>query len=197
MAAIPDLAGLILAGGTGERLGQCDKGLLMLHGEPFVAHVARCLRTQVRLLAISANRCEDQYRAWADAVLPDTRFRAQGPLSGLYEGLCWAHGQGFPGLLVAPCDAPRVPAAWAERIATQASKAPEIPHLTRLASGLQPLHGYFPVSCRTRIEKALANDERRVQQLVKQLGAQWCDCEDLAGDFLNINRPEDLGQLRS
>lgn len=37
------VAGLILAGGQGSRMQGSDKGLVLLGGEPLVAHVARRL----------------------------------------------------------------------------------------------------------------------------------------------------------
>ncbi|MCV6797796.1 NTP transferase domain-containing protein, partial [Achromobacter ruhlandii] len=55
------VAGLILAGGQGSRMRGSDKGLVLLRGEPLVAHVARRLAPQVGPLLLSANRNADSY----------------------------------------------------------------------------------------------------------------------------------------
>ncbi|MDX1589875.1 MAG: molybdenum cofactor guanylyltransferase [Oleiphilaceae bacterium] len=191
----PELAGLILAGGHGKRLGGCDKGLLAVAGEPFVAPLSRMLRPVVGPLAISANRRESQYRPWCDEVLADRRFSDCGPLAGLYEGLLWARERGCQGVLVAPCDAPLVSAAWARRMAGAAATAPDVAHLSQLATGYQPLHGYFPLTCLDAIDQALSRGEFQVRALVAQLPVQWWDCDEFADEFLNINRPEDLERL--
>jgi len=73
--------GLILAGGRGERLGGQDKGLLLHDGEPYVAHLARCLGPVTSAVAISANDHDADYRHWANTVLADRHFRARAP--------CW------------------------------------------------------------------------------------------------------------
>lgn len=190
-----DLAGLILAGGRGERLGGCDKGLLPVAGEPFVAPLARMLRPVVGPLAISANRSEVQYQPWCDQVLTDRHFSGCGPLAGLYEGLIWARQQGCQGVLVAPCDAPLVSAWWARRMVDVAREDPQVAHLSQLACGYQPLHGYFPLNSLDAIGRALTQGEYRVRSLVAQLPVQWWDCDEFAEEFLNINRPEDLKKL--
>ncbi|MEG0879751.1 MAG: NTP transferase domain-containing protein, partial [Janthinobacterium sp.] len=38
-----DITGLILAGGLGTRMGQRDKGMLPLHGQPLARHVLQRL----------------------------------------------------------------------------------------------------------------------------------------------------------
>ena len=190
-------AGLILAGGRGERLGGCEKGLLTWQGEPFVAAISRALRPVVSALAVSANRELAAYGRWADAVLPDNEYPETGPLSGLYEGLSWAREQNRAGVIVATCDAPRLPPAWAVDMATRAEQEPEVVHLTQQADRYHPLHGYFPVSVLPQIERALLDNERRVQAVVAQLPVQWWDCDDFGTDLININRPEDLERLTS
>ena len=48
------IAGLILAGGQGRRMGGLEKALLDLGGRPLAAHVAARLGPQVGALALSA-----------------------------------------------------------------------------------------------------------------------------------------------
>ena len=142
MEEAPVFAGLVLAGGRGERLGGCDKGLLPLRGEPFARHLVRALRSRLDTVIISANDAGDQYRAMADVVVADQRFPRQGPLAGLFEGLVWAREQGFAGLFVSSCDTPNLSSQWVARLVDAARTAPERAHLSRLDEREQPLHGY-------------------------------------------------------
>ncbi|WP_241117318.1 NTP transferase domain-containing protein, partial [Achromobacter xylosoxidans] len=66
------VAGLILAGGQGSRMQGSDKGLVLLRGEPLVAHVARRLAPQVGPLILSANRNADSYARYGRVVADDT-----------------------------------------------------------------------------------------------------------------------------
>lgn len=141
-----EVAGLVLAGGQGSRMNGQDKGLVVLHGEPMVAHVARRLAPQVGRLIISANRHADRYGRYGEVVADgDPGLGAwQGPLMGIAAGLQVVCRQraSEPGgaasnlaasnpaasnlaasnlatpqwLVVAPCDTPFLPADMASRL---------------------------------------------------------------------------------
>ncbi len=53
---MPDVTGLVLAGGQGSRMGGVDKGLQEFRGKPMVAHVIERFAPQVDELLINANR---------------------------------------------------------------------------------------------------------------------------------------------
>ncbi len=194
-AVNPPVGGLILAGGRGERLGGCEKGLLRIEGEPYAARLIRLLAQHVSPVAVSANASLDEYARWADAVLPDHSFPQDGPLAGLYEGLLWASQKDLSGLLVTSCDTPLLPQAWVERLMESARGEPQRTHLTRLAEGDQPLHGYFPVTALPLVRDALNSGERRARRLAQSLSPVWVDCAALSEGFFNVNSPEDQARL--
>ena len=107
------ITGLILAGGRGSRMGNVDKGLQLLRGEPMAAHVLRRLAPQVGTLAINANRTLEEYAAFGVPVWPDDLSGFEGPLAGLETGLrrCTT-----PLLVTAPCDSPFLPADLVARL---------------------------------------------------------------------------------
>ncbi|MGM0450473.1 MAG: molybdenum cofactor guanylyltransferase [Pseudomonadota bacterium] len=189
------VGGLILAGGRGERMGGEDKGLLRLDDRPYAVCLADVLSPVSSALAISANRNPDVYDQWADTVLPDHAFADAGPLAGLVEGLRWARSRGFQGLIVAPCDTPRLPPIWAVQVLEAARRRPAIPCLSDTGDRRHPLHGYYPVALLGRVERYLSRGERRALALAEQLGAEWMDCGAMADGFLNVNRPEDQTRL--
>jgi len=187
--------GLILAGGRGERLGGQDKGLLLHDGEPYVAHLARCLGPVTSAVAISANDHDADYRHWANTVLADRHFAGQGPLAGLYEGLSWAQTQSLPGLLVVTCDTPALPPAWAVQMLEAARLNPETPCLSETPDQRHYLHGYYPVSVLPTLHDALTAGENRAWRLAERTQALWLDCEAMASGFININTKADQKEL--
>ncbi|MYL26152.1 MULTISPECIES: NTP transferase domain-containing protein [Halomonadaceae] len=191
------VGGLILAGGRGERMGGEDKGLLRLDGRSYAAHLADVLCPVTSAVAISANRNADAHGQWADIVLSDNAFAEAGPLAGLVEGLRWARMRGFQGLVVTPCDTPRLPPIWAVQILEAARRRPAIPCLSDTGERRHPLHGYYPVALLGRVERYLSRGERRALELAEQLGAEWMDCSAMVEGFLNVNEPGDQARLSS
>lgn len=189
------VGGLILAGGRGERMGREDKGLLRLDGLAYVDHLVDVLSPVTSALAVSANRNAEVYAQRADTVLPDRAFADAGPLAGVVEGLRWARGRGFQGVVVAPCDTPQLPPIWAVQILEAAQRRPAIPCLSDTGDQRHPLHGYYPVALLGSIERYLTRQERRVQVLAEQLQAEWMDCSAMADGFLNVNSPDDSARL--
>ncbi|XOZ32298.1 molybdenum cofactor guanylyltransferase MobA [Halomonadaceae bacterium KBTZ08] len=189
------VGGLILAGGRGERMGQEDKGLLRLDGRAYVDHLADVLSPVTSALAISANRNEAVYGQRTDTVLPDRAFADAGPLAGLVEGLRWARSRGFQGLVVAPCDTPRLPPIWAVQILEAARRRPAIPCLSDTGDRRHPVHGYYPVALLGLVERYLRRGERRALALAEQLQAEWMDCSAMVDGFLNVNSPDDLARI--
>lgn len=176
-------------------MGGEDKGFLCLDGRPYVAHLADTLSPVTSALGVSANSNLETYSRWADPVLPDRAFPDAGPLAGLVEGLRWARSRGFQGVIVAPCDTPRLPPAWAVQILEAARRRPAIPCLSQTDDQRHPLHGYFPVALLGRVERYLSRGERRALELVEMLDAEWMDCSAMASGFVNVNRPEDRERL--
>lgn len=104
--SVPQVTAIILAGGRGQRMGEVDKGLQLLRGEPMVQWVAGCVAPQVDTVLISANRNLERYRTLGFAVLADEMSDFPGPLAGLHRAL----GEvGTPLWLSVPCDTPFLP----------------------------------------------------------------------------------------
>lgn len=113
-----DITALILAGGQGTRMGGCDKGLQLLHGQPLVAAVIERLLPQVGSVLINANRNLERYAEFGYPVLADSQDAGwgafPGPLAGLHAGLSQCR---TPWLLSTPCDVPSLPTDLVARLA--------------------------------------------------------------------------------
>ncbi|MFY2947921.1 molybdenum cofactor guanylyltransferase MobA [Achromobacter ruhlandii] len=186
------VAGLILAGGQGSRMRGSDKGLVLLRGEPLVAHVARRLAPQVGPLLLSANRNADSYARYGRVVADDTDELGawQGPLAGLAAGLAAAAPREW--LVVTPCDTPFLPADLAQRLiaAAQAAGAP----LAYAVAGGQrhPACMALRASLLPALRDYLAAGERKVGLWQSRVGGVGAPFDDAPGAFMNLNTPEEL-----
>ncbi|WP_082886780.1 molybdenum cofactor guanylyltransferase MobA [Achromobacter ruhlandii] len=186
------VAGLILAGGQGSRMRGSDKGLVLLRGEPLVAHVARRLAPQVGPLLLSANRNADSYARYGRVVADDTDELGawQGPLAGLAAGLAAAGPCEW--LVVTPCDTPFLPADLAQRLiaAAQAAGAP----LAYAVAGGQrhPACMALRASLLPALRDYLAAGERKVGLWQSRVGGVGAPFDDAPGAFMNLNTPEEL-----
>jgi molybdenum cofactor guanylyltransferase len=79
---MPEVTGLVLAGGQGSRMGGVDKGLQVFRGKPMVAHVIERLAPQVDELLINANRNPADYGRFGHRVIADEIEGFAGPLAG-------------------------------------------------------------------------------------------------------------------
>src|SRR3546814_12763569 len=77
-----ELDGVILAGGRGLRMQEADKGLMLLHHRPLVAHVLEALRPQVATCMISANLNAELSAQFGTPLVRDVWPDLRAPLPG-------------------------------------------------------------------------------------------------------------------
>lgn len=187
------IAGLILAGGQGRRMG-AEKALVALAGRPLVAHVAARLAPQVAALALSANGDPARFAALGLPVLPDLPGEAgEGPLAGLRAGLDWAARAGAEALITVATDTPFLPTDLVERLAAASGGA----RASHAVSGGRAHYtaAFWPRARTAAIAERFAAGERRLRACLE-------DAVEVAfaGDpdpFANLNTPEDLARAEA
>lgn len=187
MFAAERLAGVILAGGEGRRMGGRDKGLVDYRGRPLVEWVIDAVAPQVDELVVSANRNLEAYGAYGRRVLPDTLPGYAGPLAGVLAALDAVMADW---LLVVPCDTPHLPADLAVRLMVAAC-VEQVP-LAVAADAERVHHTCFVVHTDQRdgLAAFLARGERAVKRW--QAGLASVTVRFDAAGFANLNRPQDL-----
>ncbi|MFN0113959.1 MAG: molybdenum cofactor guanylyltransferase MobA [Paracoccaceae bacterium] len=188
------LAGLVLAGGRGRRMGGADKAFLLLHGRPLIAHALARLGPQVSAVAISANGDPARFAAWGALVLADAGAAGEGPLAGILAGLSWARGIGAGALVTVAVDTPFFPRDLAARLEAAGGGTGRA---AVAASGgrTHPTFALWPVAGAQRLADGYADGMRRVGEAAALLGAASCDFEaeaDGFDPFFNINAPAEL-----
>lgn len=194
------VAGLVLAGGRGSRMGGVDKGLQMLDGTPLARHALRRLAPQVATAMVSANRHADTYAGWGVPVLADADATGfDGPLAGLLAGL---RHSALPWLAAVPCDTPFFPQDLVVRLADAATAAnapaacawaPDAADGTWRA---QPVFCLLHRSLQADLAAYLAGGGRRVMEWLGRHGCAQARF-DAAAAFRNANTAEDLAALQA
>ena len=113
MSADLRVAGVILAGGLGRRMGGVDKGLRPLRGKPMVQWVLERFSPQVDQVLINANQHVEEYSAFGHPVIPDRIAGFAGPLAGLHAALSATL---LPLIATVPCDSPFLPTDLVARL---------------------------------------------------------------------------------
>lgn len=195
------IAGVILAGGQGRRFGGLDKALLDLHGRTLLAHVIDRFGPQVSPLFLSANGDPARFADFEVDVVADPFAEPVGPLAGLAAaGLRLRQTRPDVRLLATVAvDTPHLPRDLVPRLAAALADAPRA--RVAIAASLGRSH---PVAALHHLDglddlvAGLADGSiRRVMRWVESRGLVTVTFEDPCGDpFLNLNRPEDLADLR-
>jgi molybdopterin-guanine dinucleotide biosynthesis protein A len=186
------IAGLILAGGQGTRLGGVDKAFVALNGRPLIAHVLPRLAAQTDILAISANGDPARFADYAVPVLPDAREHAgKGPLAGIAAGLAWAAAAGAEAVLSMPVDTPFFPPNFSALLTP--------PPAVAVYEGRQHhLAALWPVTFLPRLLRFLAEPgSYRVRDALGLCEARQVVCHGPADPFLNINTDAELRGVQS
>lgn len=187
-----NITGAVLAGGEGRRMGGVDKGLVELGGRPLVAWTLDALRPQVDTLLINANRSLKQYRALGWPVVADAGDGYQGPLAGMLAVLTAAQTD-F--VLTVPCDAPRVPADLAQRLATALHDAGAEIAVAHADGRRQSVHTLMRRDLRGKLADAVTAGERKIAWWQDAQRCVEVPCDDIVDAFVNINTPEERDQL--
>ncbi len=190
------IAGLVLAGGRGRRLGERDKAFIDLGGRPLLAHVFDRLAPQCAAMLISANGDPARFAAWPAPVLADARPGFLGPLAGLLAGLDWvAEARPAVSALVSvSVDTPFLPPDLVTRLVQGRHHAGAEVASAVSAGRRHPVVALWPAGMREALRQALDGDAGRSVDRVLQAHR----CADVVwpsqprDPFFNINHPQDL-----
>jgi molybdenum cofactor guanylyltransferase len=185
------IAGVILAGGLGRRMGGADKALVSLSGMSLIGHVLNRLAPQVQAVAINANGDPARFAAFGVPVVADTLPDFPGPLAGLLAGMVWAKGSGFDAVAVVAVDTPFFPADMVAQL--QAGIGSGDVALAESDGQLHPTCGLWRVGLQSALAAALAAGQRRVAGFAAEQALIRVPFATGASDpFFNINSAEDL-----
>lgn len=187
------VAGLILAGGLGRRMGGADKGLVALDGRAMVAHVLARFAPQVSELLINANRNAEAYAGFGVPVVPDRVDGFVGPLAGLDAGL---HGMSADceWVVTCPCDSPFLPLDLVGRLLAAAVAAGADVAMARSEGQVQPVFLLAHRRTADSLWAYLAGGDRKIDRWVRGERHVIVDFDDCPEAFANFNTAEELAE---
>jgi len=187
------VAGIILAGGKGERIGGHKPLLPFGDGMLLDAIIARAAPQVDRLGLNVPNADEALYRERYGArfdIVTDPFEQGTGPLAGVVAGLAWAKDRSADWLATFPCDAPLLPTDLVARL--MVGRADAKPVMADDGERLQGLCALWPVGALDTLRDAVVNGSlRSLFQALEMFEGTRC-AFDSPEAFFNVNTREDL-----
>ena len=184
------IAGAILAGGEGRRIGGA-KAMTALSGAPLIAHAARAMEGCGALAVVGDAAAAEAIGA---TYLCDPPGLARGPLAGVLAGLHWAHDTGADWLATAPCDAPLLPDGLIQQLRLAAGESALA--CVQSESGLEPLIALWRPDLEDKLRAALSGGAHPpVNKLMHEWGAAFLTLQ--TEEVMNVNTPEDLARAET
>ncbi|MEO8485732.1 MAG: molybdenum cofactor guanylyltransferase MobA [Betaproteobacteria bacterium] len=184
-----DVAGIVLAGGQGRRMGGVDKGLVAFRGAPMVAAVLARLAPQVGEIVVNANQNAADYAAFGHRVVPDAVGGFAGPLAGLHAGLAAVSSRYA---ITVPCDSPFLPLDLVARLAAGIASRDAQLAVARTFDQPHPVFALVRSDVRPHLEAFLAAGGRKIDAWYATLDVVEVAFDDEADAFRNINTRDEL-----
>ena len=193
---MPQLIGVVLAGGKGRRLGRA-KGDVVIDGVSMAARAARSLRPLCGSVVISVGAGGDN-PATDFSTVEDRPPEGRGPLAGIAAAY---EGTGRADLLVLACDYPRVDERLLGAVVAAAAPDDDLVIVTDRKGRDHPLVGLWRRSAEPQVREALDERIYKVRALLSQVSVRRLAPSDLPGFDLdtmlaNVNTPSDLRGVR-
>lgn len=191
-----DISGIILAGGSGKRLGGKEKAFIEYKGRAFIEHLVETFQGLLGRTIIVTNR-PGLYRGLGVRVVQDLIPR-KGALQGLITGLFYAPTQWS---FVAACDTPLLRPEVIALVVGSIREGDSVV-LPRSPDGIQPFTAAYHKSCLPPLRRMAAQGELSCRPLYTQVPTREIGPQELLGrdpdllSFININTPQDMEILR-
>jgi len=192
MIAPHSVAGIVLAGGQGRRMGGVDKGLIELAGRPMIEHVLERFRPQVGEILINANQNADRYGAYGVPVVADAVGGFAGPLAGLHAGLM---RMTKPFACTVPCDSPFLPSDLVARLAAALDSERAQLAVARTFDQPHPVFACMRRDVLPGLAEFLQTGGRKIDAWYAALAVVEVAFDDEADAFRNINTRDELAGL--
>jgi molybdopterin-guanine dinucleotide biosynthesis protein A len=192
---MPQLVGVVLAGGRGKRLG-CAKGELLVGGRTLAQNAAGALWPLCGTVLISLG-AESGNPAPEHTAVMDLPPGDRGPLAGIQAAFA---ASGRADLLVLACDYPVVDTSVLRTVVESSRQEDDLIMPTDASGRDHPLVGLWRRRTEAKVLEALENRFYKVRGLladlvVRRLGPAHFPGRDLNRVLANVNTPEELNAL--
>lgn len=193
-----EIAGVILAGGQGTRMGYVRKAFLEIGGRTILDRLLDVYRPLFAEIVLSVREPEP-FRALGLPLAVD-RFPARSSLTGIHAGLSAVHAAHA---FFAACDAPFLQPALVRALLAEVRPGDDVV-LPRKDDGYrEPLCAVYSRRCLPYIEAQLRRDDFKIIHFFDQVRVRDVPIARLVAadpdlrSFRNVNRPEELAEARA
>jgi len=188
---IPNITGVILAGGRSSRFGS-NKALALVDGKPLIQRIADLMSSLFpECLLVTETPAEYEFLS-----LPMThdRYKGCGPLAGIHAALLQIS---TPRAFVVACDMPNLSPELIQYLCRINGQNYDV-IIPWLEQGQEPLFGIYHKSSLAAINSCLQQKDCQIIRALASLQVRRVSEQEIlaiTGDlacFKNVNRPEDL-----
>jgi len=203
----PPVAGVVLAGGLGRRMGGGDKPLRAIGGRTMLARAIERLAPQVSALAVNANGDPARLAEFRLPVIADPVPGFAGPLAGILAGMRWAR-DAIPDaahLVSAAADTPFFPGDLVSRLVAGCRGNPGCIALAASDAGAHPVFGLWPIALADDLDAFLRTGQTgkilafvdRHRRVDVHFDALFLPGSRRLDPFFNVNTPEDAAEAEA
>lgn len=190
-----EIAGIILAGGLGTRMGNTKKALLEVGGMTILDRLLAVYQPLFQEIVISAREPEP-FGPWELPVVPDL-FPARSSLTGIHAGLTAIQSShGF----FAACDAPFLQPGLVEKLLAQVNEEDDVVIPLKEDGYMEPLCAVYSKRCLEFITPQLEREDYKIIRFFEHVNVKKVRVATIDGgdpdhlSFFNVNRPDDLAE---
>jgi molybdopterin-guanine dinucleotide biosynthesis protein A len=189
---VPNISGIILAGGESKRFDGIAKPNIIIAGKPIIYRITETIKDIFEEIIIVTNTTEE-YKEYKNFKIVSDRFVGTGPLGGIHSALK-ASSKGA--VFVFAGDMPLLNRKYIIRqIKFFCSNKCEI-LIPKIGQLIEPLHAIYDRSIIKALEEYLTSDHNNaVREFLKSQNVsyiQFKESEKTRLAFTNINSPSDV-----
>ena len=193
MIKINDISVGILAGGKATRMGNKDKGLVHVNGEPLIKNLLDKISKKTSNIIINANRNINTYEFYNYPVVKDVLENFQGPLAGIYSMLKFTKTDY---LVTLPCDCPNFSWEVVQKLVEETDKTTDI-SIAHNTLRSQPVFMLVSKSLTEALYEFLKKGERKIDIWYQNNNYKYVYFDKELKYFDNINTIEQLNEYNS
>ena len=193
MIKINDISVGILAGGKATRMGNKDKGLVHVNGEPLIKNLIDKISKKTSNIIINANRNINTYEFYNYPVVKDVLENFQGPLAGIYSMLKFSKTDY---LVTLPCDCPNFSWDVVQKLLEETDKTTDI-SIAHNTLRSQPVFMLVSKSLTKVLHEFLKKGERKIDVWYQKNNYKYVYFDKELKYFDNINTIEQLNEYNS
>jgi len=190
---INDISVGILAGGKATRMGNKDKGLVHVNGEPLIKNLLDKISKKTSNIIINANRNINTYEFYNYPVVKDVLENFQGPLAGIYSMLKFTKTDY---LVTLPCDCPNFSWEVVQKLVEETDKTTDI-SIAHNTLRSQPVFMLVSKSLTEALYEFLKKGERKIDIWYQNNNYKYVYFDKELKYFDNINTIEQLNEYNS